>query len=245
MRELDGEVAIVTGGTRGIGRAICEELAAAGARIGLVATDEERAAAAASDLPGDGHAGFGCDVSDATACRDLVARAEEALGGASILVNNAGITRDNIIVRMKDEEWQEVLDTNLSGAFYMTRAVARGMMKRRAGKIVNMSSVVALTGNRGQSNYAAAKAAVIALTKSVAQELASRGIQANVVAPGLVETDMTAALPDAVREAMLERVPLGRLGAPGDVARTVRFLVGPGASYITGQVIVVDGGMVM
>lgn len=245
MRELDGEIAIVTGGTRGIGKAICEELAAAGARIGLVATDEERAAAAAAELPGDGHAGFGCDVSDASACQDLVARVEETVGQASILVNNAGITRDNIIVRMKDEEWQEVLDTNLSGAFYMTRAVARGMMKRRAGRMVNVSSVVALTGNRGQSNYAAAKAALIALTKSVAQELASRGIQANVVAPGLIETDMTAALPDAVREAMLERVPLGRLGAPGDVARTVRFLVGPGASYITGQVIVVDGGMVM
>lgn len=245
MRELDGEIAIVTGGTRGIGKAICEELAAAGARIGLVATDEERAAAAAAELPGGGHAGFGCDVSDASACQDLVARVEETVGQASILVNNAGITRDNIIVRMKDEEWQEVLDTNLSGAFYMTRAVARGMMKRRAGRMVNVSSVVALTGNRGQSNYAAAKAALIALTKSVAQELASRGIQANVVAPGLIETDMTAALPDAVREAMLERVPLGRLGAPGDVARTVRFLVGPGASYITGQVIVVDGGMVM
>jgi 3-oxoacyl-[acyl-carrier protein] reductase len=245
MRELDGQVAIVTGGTRGIGRAICDELAAAGARVAVVGTAGDRASAVAGELEGGAHAGYGCDVSQVEACQALVGRVEEALGPVAILVNNAGITRDNILVRMKDEEWREVLETNLSGAFYLMRAVARGMMKRRAGRIVNVSSVVALTGNRGQSNYAAAKAALISLTKSVAQELGGRGVLANAVAPGFIDTDMTAALADDVRAAMLERVPLGRLGAPEDVARTVRFLVGPGASYITGQVVVVDGGMVM
>ena len=245
MRELEGAVAVVTGGTRGIGRSICDELAAAGARVAVVATGEDRAAEVASSLDGEGHAGFGCDVSEAAACAGLVAAVEDRLGPVDVLVNNAGITRDNILVRMKDEEWQAVLDTNLSGAFFLMRAVSRGMMKRRSGKIVNVSSVVGLTGNRGQSNYAAAKAGLIALTKSVAQELAGRGVQANVVAPGLIETDMTAVLPDDVRDAMLGRVPLGRLGAPEDIARTVRFLVGPGAAYITGQVVVVDGGMVM
>jgi len=245
MSELEGRVALVTGGTRGIGRAICDQLAEAGARVAVVATDESRASAVASELPGDGHSGFACDVSDPTACAGLIERVEGDPGPVDILVNNAGITRDNILVRMKDEEWQDVLDTNLSGAFYLMRAVSRGMMKRRAGAIVNVSSIVGLTGNRGQSNYAAAKAGLIAVTKSVAQELASRGVRANVVAPGFIETDMTAALPDDVRDAMLRNVPLGRLGAPEDIARAVRFLAGPGASYITGQVVVVDGGMVM
>ena len=245
MSELDGRVAVVTGGTRGIGRAICEELAQGGARVALVATDEARAAAAASELTGGGHAGFGCDVSDPAACADLIGRVEEMLGPVDILVNNAGITRDNIVVRMKDEEWRDVLDTNLSGAFYLMRAASRGMMKRRSGAMVNVSSVVGLTGNRGQSNYAAAKAGLVAATKSVAQELASRGVRANVVAPGFIETDMTAGLSGDVREAMLRKVPLGRMGAPEDIAKVVRFLAGPGASYITGQVVVVDGGMVM
>jgi len=245
MSELEGRIAVVTGGTRGIGRAICDELADAGARVAVVATDEGRASAVAAELTGGGHAGFACDVSDPAACAALIGRVEESLGPVDILVNNAGITRDNILVRMKDEEWREVLETNLSGAFYLMRAVSRGMMKRRAGAIVNVSSVVGLTGNRGQSNYAAAKAGLVAATKSVAQELASRGVRANVVAPGFIETDMTAALSEDVRDAMLGNVPLGRLGAPGDVAKTVRFLAGPGASYITGQVVVVDGGMVM
>ena len=245
MNELDGAVAVVTGGTRGIGRGICDELAAAGARVAVVATGEERAAEVAASLPGEGHAGFGCDISDVHACVDLISRVEEAIGPVAILVNNAGITRDNILVRMKDDEWESVLQTNLSGAFYLMRAVSRGMMKRRAGRIVNVSSIVGLTGNRGQSNYAAAKAGLIALTKSVAQELAGRGIQANVVAPGFIETDMTAVLPEDVRDEMLDRIPLGRLGSPEDIARAVRFLAGPGGAYITGQVIVVDGGMVM
>lgn len=245
MRELEGRIALVTGGTRGIGRAICVELADAGARIALVATEEGRAAEAATALGEGGHHGFECDVSDPAACASLVRRIEEEMGPPAILVNNAGITRDNLLVRMKDEEWEEVLRTNLSGAFFLMRSVARGMMRRRDGRIVNISSVVALTGNPGQSNYAASKAALVALTKSVARELAGRNVLANVVAPGFIETDMTAALPEEVRQRMRSSIPLERLGAPEDVARAVRFLVGPSASYITGQVLVVDGGMVM
>ncbi len=245
MRELSDDVAIVTGGTRGIGRAIAEELAQAGARVAVVGTTADRASAVAGELPGSGHAGFGANVADADACRALFEAIEEGIGPPEILVNNAGITRDNILLRMKDEEWQDVLDTNLSGSFYLMRAVARGMMKRRSGKIVNVSSIVGLTGNRGQSNYAASKAGLIALTKSVAQELAARGVRANAVAPGFIDTEMTSQLGSEVREELLARIPLGRMGSPADIARVVRFLVGPAGSYVTGQVIVVDGGMVM
>ena len=243
-KELEGQIAIVTGGSRGIGRAISAELAAAGASVAVVARSLEGAASVAAHLAEPGH-GFACDVADPAACRELVAAVGEALGPPGILVNNAGITRDNILPRMKDEEWTQVLDTNVSGAFYLTRAVARGMMKRRAGRIVNISSIVGLTGNRGQTNYAASKAALNAFTKSVAQELAGRGVLANAVAPGFVDTEMTAALPDDARELLLARVPMGRMGQPEEIARVVRFLAGPAASYITGQVIVVDGGMVM
>lgn len=244
MPELDGVVAIVTGASRGIGRAIAESLAEAGARVACVARDLERTRAAASEMSG-GAEGFACDVSDSEACAALIGSVEEALGPVGILVNNAGVTRDNVLVRLRDEDWDAVLDTNLRGAFHMTRAAARGMMKRRDGRIVNIASVVGLTGNRGQANYAASKAGLVGFSKSVALELASRNVLVNVVAPGFIETDMTAELGPEARQNLSERIPLGRIGGPGDVAAAVRFLVGPGAAYITGQVIVVDGGMVM
>ncbi|MDP2480897.1 MAG: 3-oxoacyl-[acyl-carrier-protein] reductase [Candidatus Palauibacterales bacterium] len=245
MGELQDRVALVSGGSRGIGFAVAEELAAAGARVAVTARAENRAVQAAEALGGAGGRGYGCDVTDGEACTALVERVDDDLGPVDILVNNAGITRDNILVRLKDEDWDAVLDTNLRGAFHMMRAVARGMMKRRSGRIVNIASVVGLTGNRGQANYAASKAGLVGLTKSVAQELASRDVLVNAVAPGFVETEMTASLSEDARNALFERIPLGRFGQPSDVAGAVRFLVGPAASYITGQVLVVDGGMVM
>jgi 3-oxoacyl-[acyl-carrier protein] reductase len=243
--ELAGRSALVTGGSRGIGLAVARALAEGGARVAVVARDEARAGQSASALPGSGHAGYACDVSDAAAVHALVKRVEEELGDVSILVNNAGVTRDNILMRMKDEEWDEVIDVNLKGAFNLCRALTRGMMKRRDGVIVNVTSIVGLTGNPGQVNYSASKAGLIGLTKSVARELASRNVRCNAVAPGFIETDMTAALGEKAVEALVGRIPLGTLGKPEDVAALVRFLAGPGARYITGQVIAVDGGMVM
>jgi len=245
MPELDGTVAVVTGASRGIGQAISESLAAAGCSVACVARDESRAHAVATSLPGGGGRGYACDVSDSAACTALIAAVEADIGPVGILVNNAGIARDNVLVRLRDDDWQSVLDTNLKGAFNTTRAVARGMMKRRSGRIVNIASVVGLTGNRGQANYAASKAGMVGFSKSVALELASRGVLVNVVAPGFIETDMTAELPEEARSALSERIPLGRIGRPEDVAGVVRFLAGPAGSYMTGQVLVVDGGMVM
>jgi 3-oxoacyl-[acyl-carrier protein] reductase len=242
--ELDGRIAIVSGASRGIGEAIARSLSEAGCKVACVARDVARASAVAETLDGGGR-GYACDVSDPSACADLVAAVDQELGPVDILVNNAGITRDNVLVRLKDEDWQTVMDTNLRGAFNTTRAVARGMMKRRAGRIINIASVVGLTGNRGQANYAASKAGLVGFSKSVALELASRGVLVNVVAPGFIETDMTSDLPEEARAALFERIPLGRLGLPEDVAGVVRFLAGPAASYMTGQVLVVDGGMVM
>jgi len=243
--ELQGQVALVTGGSRGIGLAIAEELANAGARVAVVARDEARAQAAAEGLPGEGHRGYGCDVADPEAVNALVKRVEDELGSLDVLVNNAGVTRDNLLMRLKDDDWDAVIDTNLRGAFNTIRAASRGMMKRRHGRVVNITSVVGITGNKGQANYAASKAGVIGLTKAVAKELAGRGVLVNAVAPGYIETDMTADLPDAARDALMGQIALGRLGRPQDIAPAVRFLAGPGAQYITGQVLVVDGGMVM
>ena len=245
MRELDGQVALVTGGSRGIGRAVAKALAEGGARVVVVARDGALADQTAAALPGGGHRGFACDVAESGPAAETLKAAEEAVGKVSILVNNAGITRDNILLRMKDEEWDEVMRVNLKGTFNMTRAVARGMMKRREGVILNVTSVVGLSGNAGQANYAASKAGLIGFTKSVAREMASRNIRCNAIAPGFIRTDMTAALGEGVVEGLVEWIPLGRLGEPEDVAGVARFLAGPWARYITGQIISVDGGMAM
>jgi 3-oxoacyl-[acyl-carrier protein] reductase len=242
--DLSGRTALVTGSTRGIGRAIAETLAGAGARVAVVGRDVVRAEEVASRL-GGGAAGFSCDVADIASVNALVENVEKAFGTIDILVNNAGLTRDNILFRLKDDDWDAVLDANLRGAFVAIRAVARGMMKRRWGRIINIASVVGLTGNKGQSNYAASKAGLIGLTKSVAKELASRNILINAVAPGFIETDMTAAMTSEARAAMSSQIPLERLGRPADIAAAVAFLASEHASYITGQVLVVDGGLVM
>jgi len=242
--DLSGRTALVTGSTRGIGRAIAETLAGAGARVAVVGRDVVRAEEVASKL-GGGAAGFSCDVADIASVNALVENVEKAFGTIDILVNNAGLTRDNILFRLKDDDWDAVLDANLRGAFVAIRAVARGMMKRRWGRIINIASVVGLTGNKGQSNYAASKAGLIGLTKSVAKELASRNILINAVAPGFIETDMTAAMTSEARAAMSSQIPLERLGRPADIAAAVAFLASEHASYITGQVLVVDGGLVM
>jgi 3-oxoacyl-[acyl-carrier protein] reductase len=245
MAELAGQVALVTGGSRGIGKSICERLAADGARVAVVARDQARAEEVARTLAGEGHSGYACDVADSAAVDALIKQVEQDLGALDIIVNNAGITADNLLVRIDDAAWQKVMDTNLKGAFNLTRAAARGMMRRRKGRIINITSVVGLTGNAGQANYAASKAGLIGLTKAVAKELASRNVLVNAIAPGFIETEMTAELSEAARTGLLGQIALGKLGKPEDVAGVVRFLSGPDAAYITGQVLVVDGGMVM
>ena len=242
--DLSGRTALVTGSTRGIGRAIAESLAGAGARVAVVGRDASRAAEVASAIGRDA-AGFACDVGDVASVTALVEGVEKSFGKIDILVNNAGLTRDNILFRLKDDDWDAVLDANLRGAFIAIRAASRGMMKRRWGRIVNIASVVGITGNKGQANYAASKAGLIGLTKSVAKELASRNILINAVAPGFIETDMTAAMTPEARATLSAQIPLERLGTPNDVAGAVTFLVSDLASYITGQVLVVDGGLVM
>jgi 3-oxoacyl-[acyl-carrier protein] reductase len=244
-KELADQVALVTGGGRGIGLAIAQALAEGGARVAVVDVDEAGAQAAASGLPGEGHLGFRADVTKAQEVQDVVQAVEERIGPITILVNNAGITRDNLLLRMSEEEWDQVLSVNLKGAFNTIKGVARGMMKRRQGVIVNIASVIGRMGNAGQANYAASKAGLIGLTKSVAREFANRGVRCNAIAPGFIQTEMTAKLKPEVIEGLKGQIPLGTLGNPEDVARVVRFLVGPGAAYITGQVIGVDGGMVM
>lgn len=243
--ELAGAIAVVTGASRGIGLATAIELARGGARVALLARDVGRAREAAEQLPSGRGYGLACDVGEPEQIDATVKQVESELGAIGILVNNAGLTRDRLLLRTRDEDWDDVLSVNLRGPFAMIRAVSRGMIRRRAGVIINVSSVVGLMGNPGQANYASAKAGLIGLTKSVARELAPRGIRANVVAPGFIDTQMTAELDPEAREYLLGRIALGRLGDPEDVAPVIRFLAGPGARYITGQVIVVDGGMVM
>ena len=242
--DLGATTAFVTGSTRGIGLAIARALYAAGAKVAIVGRDAERARAVAGEL-GDRAAGVGCDVAVGDQVEAAVASAEAALGPITLLVNNAGVTRDNILLRLTDDDWDQVLDANLKGAFHTTRAVIKGMMKRRAGRIVNVSSIVGLIGNKGQANYAASKAGLIGFSKSIAKEYASRGILVNCIAPGFIETDMTAALPEAAKATLLEGIALGRLGRPDDVAGAVLFLASDLAGYITGQVLVVDGGLVI
>jgi 3-oxoacyl-[acyl-carrier protein] reductase len=242
--DLAGRGALVTGSTRGIGRAIAEVLTEAGARVAVVGRDQAKAGEVAAAV-GGGAVGLACDVTDIAQINTLVENAERELGSVDILVNNAGVTRDNILLRLKDDDWDAVLDANLRAAFATIRAAARGMMKRRWGRIINITSVVGLTGNKGQANYAASKAGLIGLTKSVAKEFASRNILANAIAPGFIETDMTASMTPEARAALTGLIPLERLGAPRDVAHAVAFLASEQASYITGQVLVVDGGMVM
>jgi 3-oxoacyl-[acyl-carrier protein] reductase len=242
--DLVGKNAIVTGSTRGIGRAIAESLAGAGARVAVVGRDQARAAEAAAAI-GNNARGFAADVSDPASVVALIGAVEKEFGQVDILVNNAGLTRDNILFRLKDDDWDAVLDANLRGAFVAIRAVARGMIKRRWGRIINIASVVGITGNKGQANYAASKAGLIGLTKSVAKELGSRNVLVNAVAPGFIETDMTAAMTPEARAGLAGQIPLERLGTPQDIAGVVTFLASDQAAYITGQTIVVDGGMVM
>ena len=252
--DLTGKNALITGSTRGIGRAIAEAFIACGARVAIVGRDQAKAeevaallGAAAGGAEGASVAaqGFGCDIADPIAVAKLVQDVEAAFGSVDILVNNAGITKDNLMLRMKDEDWDAVLETNLRSAFVAIRTVQRGMMKKRWGRIINIASVVGIIGNKGQANYAASKAGLIGLSKSVAKELASRNILCNVIAPGFIRTDMTDAMSEEAVKALSAQIPLERFGAPADIAAAAAFLASDLASYVTGQVLTVDGGMVM
>ncbi|HNU80209.1 MAG TPA: 3-oxoacyl-[acyl-carrier-protein] reductase [Bacillota bacterium] len=246
--QLKGKTAVVTGGSRGIGRAIALELASCGANVVVNYTRNSKAAdEVVAEIEAMGSSGMAvkADVSIASEVENLVNEVLKTFGSIDILVNNAGITRDNLIIRMTEKEFDEVINTNLKGAFICTKAVSRVMIKQKSGKIINVSSVVGIVGNAGQSNYAAAKAGLIGFTKSMAKELAKRGINVNAVAPGFIQTDMTSVLPDNVKEEFLKSIPLMRIGKPEDIAKTVLFLASEYSDYITGQVINIDGGMVM
>lgn len=245
MSQLDGKIALVTGASRGIGKAIATQLAQQGATVIGTATSENGAQAISDYLSEFGGKGFALNVTDKESVDTTIKAINEAHGGIDILVNNAGITRDNLLMRMKDDEWQDIINTNLTSIFTLSKAVLRGMMKKRFGRIVNIGSVVGSAGNAGQANYAAAKAGVIGFSKSMAREVASRGITINVVAPGFIDTDMTKALTDDQKEAIFKDIPANRLGEPDEIAATVAFLVSDGAAYITGETIHVNGGMYM
>jgi 3-oxoacyl-[acyl-carrier protein] reductase len=242
---LKGEIVLVTGASRGIGAAIADELAAQGATVIGTATSESGASAIAERLAAQGGHGRELNVTDAAAVDALIDAIGKEFGAVSILVNNAGITRDNLLMRMKEEDWQAILDTNLSSVYRTSKAVMRGMMKARKGRIINIASVIGVTGNAGQANYAAAKAGIIAFSKSLAKEIGSRGVTVNVVAPGFIDTDMTRAMPEEAKKGLIDQIALGRLGEPADIARAVAFLAGPSASYITGETLHVNGGMYM
>lgn len=242
--DLSGRVALVTGGSRGIGRSIVEGLAGAGAKVALCGRDGAKAQEVAAGL-GAGARGYACDVGVAAQIDRLAEQVEAEVGPVDILVNNAGTTKDNLLFRIGVDDWDLVLNANLKGPFLLTKLVARGMIKRRWGRVVNIASVVGLVGNKGQANYAAAKAGLIGFTKAVAKELASRNVLVNAVAPGYIDTELTRAVPDEAKQTLQAAIPLGRLGTGADVAGAVLFLASDLASYITGQVLVVDGGMVM
>ncbi|AOY63982.1 3-oxoacyl-ACP reductase FabG [Xanthomonas citri pv. glycines] len=244
-KPLQGEIALVTGASRGIGAAIADTLAAHGATVIGTATSASGAAAIGERLAAHGGHGRELNVTDAAAVDGVIDAIGKEFGAISILVNNAGITRDNLLMRMKDDDWQAIVDTNLTSVFRTSKAVMRGMMKARKGRIINIASVVGVTGNPGQTNYAAAKAGIIAFSKSLAKEIGSRGVTVNVVAPGFIDTDMTKALPDEARTALLQQIALGHLGEPEDIANAVAFLAGPTARYITGETLHVNGGMYM
>jgi 3-oxoacyl-[acyl-carrier protein] reductase len=244
----EGRVALVTGGGRGIGRAIAVRLAEEGAKVAISYRSNEQEAQKTADMVRESGAEcaiFKGDVAESEDVEALLKSVNEALGAVDILVNNAGVTKDNIMLRMKDDEFDSVIQTNLKGTYLCTKAVLRGMVRSRWGRIVNVSSVVGLIGNAGQANYAASKAGIIGLTKSVAREVAPRGITVNAVAPGYVETELTSGLPDEVKDQIRSQTPAGRIGEPGEIAEVVAFLCGEGASYVTGQTVAVDGGMVM
>ncbi len=244
---LDGQIALVTGATRGIGKAIALELARQGASVVGTSTTDAGAAAISAYLHEAGARGEGIrlDVTDSASIEVAISSIAERLGEVAILINNAGITRDNLLLRMKDDEWDAIMDTNLNSVYRLSKAVLRGMMKARHGRIVNIGSVVGVSGNAGQVNYAAAKAALIGFSKSLAQEIGSRNITVNCVAPGFIDTDMTRSLTDAQRQKLIERIPLGRLGLPEDVAHAVAFLASREAGYITGATLHVNGGLYM